>query len=286
MVRLVVPLLAGAIRHAERVALAMDARAFGAHPDRTERTISRWRRRDTVFVIAFWVAGAARVLVGPAGGARRSHQRSDGGRPVSRRTRVSTRLLLCVAAIGVAGGLVNIGNAYFFNAIAAMVPALAGLGTGVYLLPAIVAQAALRRGGVGILAAMIAGFVQAPFVPGGFGTLFTYLVIGIVFELSFAVTGYRVWKTWMHYLATALIAASYSVFWAGYWDLASMQLWVQVTLPLTLFATGFAFTWLGIAIARGLERTGVLRGLARRPQEPATTTPIPIPERTPDGQDA
>jgi hypothetical protein len=32
-----VPLLAGAIRHAERVALAMDARAFGAHPDRTER---------------------------------------------------------------------------------------------------------------------------------------------------------------------------------------------------------------------------------------------------------
>ena len=33
----IVPLLAGAIRHAERVALAMDARAFGAHPDRTER---------------------------------------------------------------------------------------------------------------------------------------------------------------------------------------------------------------------------------------------------------
>ncbi|MDE0545122.1 energy-coupling factor transporter transmembrane protein EcfT [Microbacterium sp. C7(2022)] len=54
----VVPLLAGAIRHAERVALAMDARAFGAHPDRTERHLVPWRARDTVFVVAFVVASA------------------------------------------------------------------------------------------------------------------------------------------------------------------------------------------------------------------------------------
>ncbi|MDT0142299.1 energy-coupling factor transporter transmembrane component T [Microbacterium sp. PRC9] len=55
----VVPLMAGAIRHAERVALAMDARAFGAHPDRTERHLVPWRVRDTVFVLAFWLASAA-----------------------------------------------------------------------------------------------------------------------------------------------------------------------------------------------------------------------------------
>ena len=54
-----VPLLASAIRHAERVALAMDARAFGAHPTRTERVISRWRVRDTAFVLLFWVVSAA-----------------------------------------------------------------------------------------------------------------------------------------------------------------------------------------------------------------------------------
>lgn len=54
----VVPLLAGAIRHAERVALAMDARAFGAHPDRTERQLVPWRVRDTVFVVLFWAASA------------------------------------------------------------------------------------------------------------------------------------------------------------------------------------------------------------------------------------
>ncbi|GAA1919974.1 energy-coupling factor transporter transmembrane component T [Microbacterium aoyamense] len=55
----IVPLLAGAIRHAERVALAMDARAFGAYPDRTERHLVPWRARDTVFVVLFWIASAA-----------------------------------------------------------------------------------------------------------------------------------------------------------------------------------------------------------------------------------
>lgn len=54
-----IPLLASAIRHAERVALAMDARAFGAHPTRTERIVSRWRPRDPAFVVLLWVASAA-----------------------------------------------------------------------------------------------------------------------------------------------------------------------------------------------------------------------------------
>jgi energy-coupling factor transport system permease protein len=54
-----VPLLAGAIRHAERVALAMDARAFGAYPDRTERHRVPFRARDAVFVVTFWAASLA-----------------------------------------------------------------------------------------------------------------------------------------------------------------------------------------------------------------------------------
>jgi len=58
----IVPLLAGAIRHAERVALAMDARAFGAHPDRTERHLVPWRGRDTVFVVAFWAVSAVLLV--------------------------------------------------------------------------------------------------------------------------------------------------------------------------------------------------------------------------------
>jgi energy-coupling factor transport system permease protein len=58
-----VPLLAGAIRHAERVALAMDSRAFGAHPTRTERHLVPFRVRDTVFTVAMLLTSAAIFLV-------------------------------------------------------------------------------------------------------------------------------------------------------------------------------------------------------------------------------
>ncbi len=55
----IVPLLASAIRHAEHVALAMDSRAFGAYPTRTERYLVPFRARDWVFMIGFWVLTAA-----------------------------------------------------------------------------------------------------------------------------------------------------------------------------------------------------------------------------------
>ncbi|WCD93170.1 ATP-binding cassette domain-containing protein [Microbacterium sp. nov. GSS16] len=54
----IVPLLASGIRHAERVALSMDARAFGAYATRTERHVVPWRTRDTVFMVAVLLASA------------------------------------------------------------------------------------------------------------------------------------------------------------------------------------------------------------------------------------
>jgi energy-coupling factor transport system permease protein len=59
----VVPLLAGGIRHAERVALAMDSRAFGASPTRTERHLVPFRARDWVFMLAFWLVTAGVVVL-------------------------------------------------------------------------------------------------------------------------------------------------------------------------------------------------------------------------------
>jgi len=54
----ILPLLASGIRHAERVALSMDARAFGAFRTRTERHLVPWRTRDTVFLAAMIAASA------------------------------------------------------------------------------------------------------------------------------------------------------------------------------------------------------------------------------------
>ena len=60
-------LMAGAVRHAERVSMSMDARGFGAHPHRTERSAPRWRWRDTILVLACWALTA--VIVVRFGGA-------------------------------------------------------------------------------------------------------------------------------------------------------------------------------------------------------------------------
>lgn len=59
----IVPLLAGAIRHAERVALAMDSRAFGAHPTRTERHLVPFRARDWIFIALCLAVSAAIFLI-------------------------------------------------------------------------------------------------------------------------------------------------------------------------------------------------------------------------------
>jgi len=43
-----------AIQPAERVALSMDSRAFGAHRRRTEMTDEPWRARDWAVVVLTW----------------------------------------------------------------------------------------------------------------------------------------------------------------------------------------------------------------------------------------
>ena len=50
----ILPLMILAIQHAERVALSMDSRAFGAHKRRTEMTDDPWRARDWSVVALTW----------------------------------------------------------------------------------------------------------------------------------------------------------------------------------------------------------------------------------------
>lgn len=73
--RYAIPLLAGAVRKAGRIAVAMDARAFGALPSRTYRERMVVQPADWVFLAlvllvvavitaALWLAGVARFAVG------------------------------------------------------------------------------------------------------------------------------------------------------------------------------------------------------------------------------
>jgi energy-coupling factor transport system permease protein len=55
LLRTALPLLASAIRGAERKALAMDARAFGAFATRTYYRRLRFSFHDGLFVLAYWL---------------------------------------------------------------------------------------------------------------------------------------------------------------------------------------------------------------------------------------
>lgn len=63
-----VPLMAAAMRHADRVALSMDARGFGYRSQRTERYPVPVRRADVLCAVLLVVAYAAAFVAGNAAG--------------------------------------------------------------------------------------------------------------------------------------------------------------------------------------------------------------------------
>lgn len=61
--RVIIPLLAGGARYAERLSLSMDARGFGAHRFRNERYPAAVRTRDLAFLVSIWTSTAIIFIV-------------------------------------------------------------------------------------------------------------------------------------------------------------------------------------------------------------------------------
>ncbi|KZX49094.1 energy-coupling factor transporter transmembrane protein EcfT [Haloarcula sp. K1] len=61
--RYAIPLFVNAIRRAERTALAMDARAFGAYEERTHYRTHSVTGTDVAFVVLFWTLSAGIVVI-------------------------------------------------------------------------------------------------------------------------------------------------------------------------------------------------------------------------------
>lgn len=57
----IVPLMVNAVRHAENVSMAMDARGFGAYRRRTVIDDVTWRWTDTAFLLGTWMIMALGV---------------------------------------------------------------------------------------------------------------------------------------------------------------------------------------------------------------------------------
>lgn len=177
--------------------------------------------------------------------------------------RVSTRVLLSCAAIGVGGGLVAAASGYFAGLIAAIAPMLYGITIGAHFLPSVVALALLRRPGVALLTGVIAGLVGAAFAPMWLGRYVgTGLLVGALIELPFLISRYRRWSPWLFYVSAAVagVILAGGVFIALGAEHYSAPVWLAY---IALFvASPLFFTWIGRVIARALERTGVARQLS------------------------
>ena len=183
----------------------------------------------------------------------------------------TTRYLLTVAAIGVAGGLLLIPVNNYAATIAKGVPLLYAPVVGFWLLPVIVSMVLLRRPAAGVLAALFAGLVNVPTTPYGPQAVVTMVMVGVLVELPFAVTLYRRWGYWPFAGTVLVISGLYgAVTWTSL-NVASLAPWAQVTFFVLLIGSGQLAVWLGHLVARGVEKTGVTRGVSR-PQAVSSRT--------------
>ncbi|QEO09425.1 ECF transporter S component [Protaetiibacter larvae] len=174
---------------------------------------------------------------------------------------MTTRLLLSCAAIAVVLGLASIPNAYLFNLLAVTAPWALGVATIGYILPGVLAQAALRRGGVGLLTQLLAGLVATPFVPTGVAALIAWVLLGILIELPFLIGLYRYWKPWLFWVSAVWVTAFYAFYWGLYYDSPASGPLVLFGQPAVLLAAMLLTTALALLLARLIARTGALRGI-------------------------
>ncbi|HXH35874.1 MAG TPA: ECF transporter S component [Plantibacter sp.] len=177
--------------------------------------------------------------------------------------RLSTRLLLTCAAIGVGGGLVFVVSGYIGGTISATAPVLYGLIIGVYFLPGVVAQALLRRGGTALMTGLTAGLVSAAFSPQWFFRYFgTGLAIGLLQELPFALSRYRVWKSWVFFLAAGVAGVLFGASVLVALGLEHFAPLAQIVYIALFVLSPVAFTAIGRGVAAALARAGVGRSIS------------------------
>lgn len=171
--------------------------------------------------------------------------------------RSRTRTLLTIAAISAVGAvLLAVAGDLSLIGLTVFPPLTAAL-TGVWMLIPVLALALLRRGGVGLLASLIAGLVALPFTGFQIFIPIAAVVTGVVVEAVFAVTLYRRWPTWRYYLAALIESAILlSVEWRTF-GIAHMVLGMQLTMILILTAANVACTALALVTAERLRRAGV-----------------------------
>ncbi len=179
--------------------------------------------------------------------------------------RYSTRLLMSVAAVGAAGGVLVVALNYallFWVPPSTIAYSIYAMTIPFWYLGPYIALALFRMPGVGLIAAAIGGIVN--FVtPYGLAQFGNAIVAGILLEVPFAIVGYRRWSDRYYWFAFPLAAllqstAYFLVCWFGGVILpAEFQPWLAIVTVVASLASAIAVTSLSLAVARRLRRAGV-----------------------------
>ncbi|WP_350348809.1 ECF transporter S component [Agromyces sp. G08B096] len=183
--------------------------------------------------------------------------------------KLPTRILLTCAAIGTAGGLLLVPLNWISASIAAAMPLLYAVLSGVWTVPFVVAFALIRRPGTALLTGLIAGIVNAGLTPQGPSAILTSLMVGAMIEIPIALGGYRSWRAWIWYVGAAVFGLAYSLYSMAYLDFGANPVWMQAAYAVIGTASNVAAIWVGRSIAARLEAAGVARGLQPRQAAPA-----------------
>ena len=174
-----------------------------------------------------------------------------------------TRDILIAAVIGVAFGVVFAAWNQLYAALGWLTPPLSDWIYGMWLVPAILAPLVIRKPGAALFAEMVAAAISF-FLGSQWGpdALLSGFVQGAAAEMVFAFVGYRRWT--LPVVAAAALASATGA-WIHDWVIAYSE--ASLELQLVRFAfmavSAIAIAGLGsLALARSLDRAGVLQGFA------------------------
>lgn len=175
-------------------------------------------------------------------------------------SRLSTRVLLVCAAIGVATGLLGGIEGWLAVPVITGLPIVYGFLLGIHVLPGIVAQETLRLPWVALITHLIAALASSAVAPPyTFQFLGTAVLFGGLQEGVAALVRYRSWAPWRFFISGLVIGVvvALAVFFAAH--LSALPLWAQVTYLILAVLGPVVWTAIGLWIGVGLRRAGVAR---------------------------
>ncbi len=183
---------------------------------------------------------------------------------VAQASRLSTRVLLTCAAIGVATGLLGGVEGWLAVPVIATVPIVYGFLLGVHVLPGIIAQEALRLPWVALITHLLAALASSAVAPPyALQFLGTAVLFGGIQEIVAAAVRYRSWAAWRFFISGAIIGVivAAAVYFAAH--LSALPLWAQIVyLGLSVLGP-IVWTAVGLGIGAALRRAGVARPVRR-----------------------